>query len=331
VSGQKKLKLLRQQPFIVAIVLGLAYGLCARAVFGLDILGDVFGVMTVAFIFGVPFGLGYLTISVAAPHRSLRWWHYILLPWVPSLLALLSALALAWEGLICIFLWVPLFMILSSLGGTCAGLLRLFSKSQGIHSYALGYWVLFPFILSPLEKQLKLPVEYRQVKTHIEIHSDPGTVWDNIKSVATIGEEEQAWAWFQLIGFPRPVAASLSYEGIGAIRHATFAGGIVFIETINRWTPKDTLTFAIKADPDTTPARTLDAHVTVGGPFFDVLEGEYRLERMAQERILLHLQSTYRLSTRFNIYAGVWTDFIMRDIQQYILKIIKKRCEKSQA
>jgi hypothetical protein len=36
-----------------------------------------------------------------------------------------------------------------------------------------------------------------------------------------------------------------------------------------------------------------------------------------------------RLSTRFNGYAGFWTDFIMRDTQQYILEIIRDRCEEN--
>jgi hypothetical protein len=320
---------MRHKPFLAAIVLGIAYGLCARVVFGLDVLQDLFGVMTIAFIFGVPFGLGYLTISVAAPQRALRWWHYLLLPWVPSVLALIAALALAWEGLICIFLWLPLFMLLSSLGGMCAGLLRLLAASKRTNGYVLASFVLLPFVLSPLEKQMQLPLEHRRVETHIEIHSDPRTVWNNIKSVSTIREEEQTWSWFQLIGFPRPIAATLSYEGIGATRYATFAGDILFIETISRWIPEETLTFSIQADPSTIPAHTLDAHVTVGGPFFDVLEGEYHVQTMAHERIMLHLHSTYRLSTPFNIYAGMWTDFIMRDIQHYILNILKQRCERA--
>jgi hypothetical protein len=29
----------------------------------------------------------------------------------------------------------------------------------------------------------------------------------------------------------------------------------------------------------------------------------------------------------FNLYSGIWTDKIMRDVQEYILEIIKRRCE----
>jgi len=68
----------------------------------------------------------------------------------------------------------------------------------------------------------------------------------------------------------------------------------------------------------------------VGGPYFDVLEGTYRIERLNDRQVLLHLSSKHRLSTRFNFYAGLWTDFIMRDIQRNILRIIKRRCEAGQ-
>ena len=60
-----------------------------------------------------------------------------------------------------------------------------------------------------------------------------------------------------------------------------------------------------------------------------MLEGHYGIEQMADNRILLHLSSTHRLSTKFNLYSGLWTDFIMRDIQENILRIIKDRCERN--
>lgn len=65
----------------------------------------------------------------------------------------------------------------------------------------------------------------------------------------------------------------------------------------------------------------------MGSRFFDVLEGEYSIEPVAPGRVILHLASTHRLSTHFNLYSGLWTDFIMRDVQESILEILKRRCE----
>jgi hypothetical protein len=33
------------------------------------------------------------------------------------------------------------------------------------------------------------------------------------------------------------------------------------------------------------------------------------------------------VSTHFNFYATLWTDWIMSDVQGYILEIVRRRCE----
>jgi hypothetical protein len=58
-----------------------------------------------------------------------------------------------------------------------------------------------------------------------------------------------------------------------------------------------------------------------------VLEGEYRLEPLAPDRVRLHLSSRHRLSTRFNAYAGWWSDLVMSDTQGAILEVVKSRAE----
>ena len=117
-------------------------------------------------------------------------------------------------------------------------------------------------------------------------------------------------------------------EGVGGVRQASFAGGVVFVETVTVWEPGERLEFSIAADPNSIPMRTLDQHVTVGGEFFDVLEGRYRIERLSDpsgSRVRLHLASRHRVSTRFNVYARLWTDFVMSDIQRSILQVVADR------
>jgi hypothetical protein len=59
-----------------------------------------------------------------------------------------------------------------------------------------------------------------------------------------------------------------------------------------------------------------------------VLEGEYELEPLPDGAVLLHLRSRHRVSTHFNFYATLWTDFIMSDVQGYILSIVRDRAER---
>ena len=122
------------------------------------------------------------------------------------------------------------------------------------------------------------------------------------------------------------MAATLSHEGIGGVRQASFTGGLVFTETVNEWEPDRDLRFSIHANTYSIPRSTLDEHGTIGGAFFDVLDGEYRLEQRP-DGILLHLSSRERLSTHFNPYAGQWTDAVMKAIQKQILAVIRSRCK----
>ena len=121
--------------------------------------------------------------------------------------------------------------------------------------------------------------------------------------------------------------ATLSHEGVGGVRQASFTGGLVFTETIDHWDSLHDLSFSIHANTSQIPPTTLDEHVQVGGRYFDVLEGEYRLESLSDRETLLHLSSRERVSTHFNPYAGLWTDAVMRSIQNSILLVIKHRAE----
>ncbi len=133
--------------------------------------------------------------------------------------------------------------------------------------------------------------------------------------------------WTHRIGFPRPVEATLSHEGIGGVRRATFEGGVLFLETVTRWEPHRNLAFTIRASTASTPPATLDEHVTITIPYFNVLEGEYNILPTAGNRATLHLSSRHRLSTRFNTCAAFRPDAILRGIQQDILLVINRQCE----
>jgi hypothetical protein len=328
----------RARVWILSVAIGVVDGLLFRIGFGTSAklaAGKsgfyITAVMTIAFLTVVPFVMGYLAVSVyarelARKDKDIGWLHCLGLPTLSILLTLFITILFKIEGAICLIFAAPLALICGITGGITGGIVEHRKKNT---KPAMLCVALAPLLVLAVELHIPQRFETRTVETGILILAPAQTIWNNIKSVDTIQPNELPPSWARRIGFPRPIAATLSHEGVGGVRHASFAGGLVFTETIDHWDDLHDLSFSIKANTDAIPPTTLDQHVTAGGPYFDVLEGEYTLEPLANGTILLHLRSRERISTHFNAYAGFWTDAVMRDIQNSILQVIKQRCERS--
>ena len=314
--------------------MGAAYGLFVRGLiqirFSSQWVASLIWVMSVAFVLVLPFSIGYMTIAIRARERRVGMPERIFAPWAAVLLALLGCELAAWEGTICIVMIAPVALVFGSLGGLLAGAIVSPSQPQ-VAMMSIVFVAVLPLLVGPAEHRLPVAQDIRSVESDVEIHSSPETVWRNIERVPRIDPSELPRSWNRRIGFPRPIEATLSREGVGGVRHATFAGDVLFIETVDEWEPERKLGFSIHVDPTKIPPATLDEHVTVGGPYFDVLHGEYILEPEGNGEVRLRLISRHRVSTDFNWYARFWTDAVMRDVQRSILHVIKNRCESGTA
>ncbi|HVU04506.1 MAG TPA: hypothetical protein VHE30_22265 [Polyangiaceae bacterium] len=325
---------------LLAMVAGLVYGVLGRLLFGLsyahwdvpipDSVTSALGVMTGSFLFVLPVAIGYLDQSVA-DELSDAPYHWVLAFFVPmqSVLLMLGLMALlSIEGTICIAMASPAFLLLAGLGGLVGHAVRRHTNERtrtGLLSVAL----LMPYVACPIEQRFTVPEERREVENAVKIRAPPGIVWEEIASVPAISRSELPFRVAHLIGLPRPVEATLSEHRTGGVRIATFERGLSFRETVTRWEPARALSFSIHVED--APSAALDEHVAVGGPFFDVLDGTYELEATPDGGTLLRLTSHQRLSTRFNFYARLWTDFVMSDLQSAIMSVVRERSERASA
>jgi hypothetical protein len=307
---------------------GVLYGLAARAIFSLELSENPIlptsGLMSLSFLFVVPFVIGlicaYYNDTVTKAFKIVG----ILMPLFSIIGMVLVSVVFGWEGIICALIGLPVFAIMSLIGGFIGVNLFIRNKDKMMVSFIL----LLPFFIAPVERYFGLDEKIFTEKTSIIIKADEGTVWRNITRVKTISEAENRISLFQVLGFPRPIRAELDTIAVGGIRKAIFDRGLFFTETVTEAAPLKVLKFTIKADPESTPPTALDKHVMVGGKFFDIMEGKYQIEKISDGNINLHLTSRFRLSTSFNFYAGLWSKLIMRDIQKNILQIIKDRSER---
>jgi hypothetical protein len=251
------------------------------------------------------------------------------MPWLPCVLLGSVAIVLAWEAAICVVMALPIFMIMSSVGGTVftaifSRLSREDQQSTPIQSSLLGLILLAPFIVAPIENQFPAPDAIRTVETQVVIQAGPERVWDNLVAVPPIQPEEHRFTLFNLLGLPWPVEATLSQPGLEGVRRASYDNGLTIIEPVTVWEPYRHYAFGVQLDPAVTPPPPFEQ---VGGKYFEVQRVRFRLEPAPEGAVVLHLQSQYRLSTRLNFYGSWWIDTLLVDLQDYILSVIKARAE----
>lgn len=308
------------RPALYGFLTGFAYGIALRALalLGHERSSPFTDVMTWGFMFIGPVVLGFLTVR---PHPNPSWWFRLFGPWLPTYASLQFMFLYGWEGGLCILMALPVVLPLAMLGGVIGGLRIFRGRREGLAA------ALLPFVVMPIEQLVPAPDEVHRLESEIAIHAPAAAVWEEVVEVPEIVPAEQRPALFTRLGFPRPVSATIDRRGVGGIRRARFERGVLFLETVTHYEPARRLRFTIAAQTDSIPPETLDRHVTIGGPYFDVLVGEYTLEPTA-DGVILHLASELRVSTRFNFYAKPWVDAIMLSIQENILAVVRERAER---
>jgi len=309
---------------ILAILIPTIYAIAMRLIYDIDRWDEMFEVMSITFLFCLPSIIGGLMVYLSDMDKVKKLAFRILAPWAPILLFFVITLLFNIEGWACWLMILPVFLIAASIGGLLGGYLKLTKKNNKLN---ISIMVLIPFVLSPLESCMEqIPATY-EAYTFIDIDAKREKIWDHVTRVQEIKENEDSGWLNQFLGFPRPVEAELDFEGVGAYRKAIFTNGLVFHETVNEYEDNHLMVFDIKAFPHEIPSTTLDEHVVIGGDYFDVLNGKYRLEELDNGIHRLHLSSRFEMKTTFNFYAGWWGKWIMKDIQNNILRVQKVRAE----
>ncbi len=311
----------------IVVGCGLVYGGFTRTLFAMEFLSRwLGGAATMTFLFLAPFAMGALVAFLGmtlTQRRSINLWG-VAMPTACLFIGIGVSVITGFEALFCVLVAVPMLWPLTILGGVLTAL--IVRKTTGGRMYVSAV-LLLPYAVAPLEQSLELPEEILTVENRIEIDAPRAAVWERIASVPAISPKELPWSWVHALGFPKPIAAVLEGEGVGAVRIATFERGVSFYERVTEWAPGEAIGFSIDADPQFVPANAFDQHVIVGGRFYDVLDGRYEIRMGDDGSLVLRLSSRHRLNTHLGRYASWWSGRIMNEIQGNILEVIRKRTE----
>jgi hypothetical protein len=308
---------------IAGVVAALEYGLISRWIFGDRPTSQFLSTISVAFLCLMPAGVGAIAVYLANYSDRLTPWKAFTLPLAPALLLYVALLVFNAEAAICLFMAAPLYLVVAGVGGLIMySILKSREGNRTVSVSILVVMLALPYLVGPLEQRGAPPDLIRTIETQITVRADKQTVWNNIIRVPRI--TDQYPSLFQMIGIPRPLQATLTGEGEGAVRHGIFEHDLVFVERISQWQPGEAVAFDIAVDQSKPLPSPLNQ---IGGKYFAILGAAYRIEPLGDGQVTLHLTSTYRLTTPINFYGSFWTDVIMRDFQNYVLAAVKRRAE----
>lgn len=312
---------------ITSLLLAVGYGLLLRYLAHSEPLNSVLVTLSFAFLVLGPLAMGALAVWFAPLSIRREWGAVLRIGALACLLWLLIVLLLAWEVLICIAMALPIVLPMMLLGSALVCLLaRRRDAHNQFHAALLLLLLVAPYLAGPIEQRFPLATTIQRVETTIMIAADAPTVWANLIRVPLIQPREREFRLYHLVGFPWPQEATMTVEGVGGVRYARYEHGLAFAEPVTLWEPNRKLGFDIKiVEPERLP-MPLNG---IGGPAFDVLRGEFRIEPLADGLVRLHLSSEHRLTTRFNQYGSLWTRFFLNDFQAHILGVIKARSEQA--
>lgn len=304
------------------LVAGALSGIALRLVF-MGKPGGIYAAMMGSFIYLAPLLVGIVTVCMAERRKRRSWAYYIWAPMLASVIFVAGTLAIMIEGIICAILIVPLFALLSAVGGLAMGTV---CRMTGWSQRAMYSFAVLPLVLGSLESRIALPKRVETIERHILIDAPAEKIWQQIWNVSEIRPREVDRGWMYRLGVPLPLAAATEQTADGLVRRITMGKGIHFDQVITDWQPNRYVNWVYRFSKDSFPAAALDDHVLIGGQYFDLKTTSYTLiAKGAATELMIRMQ--YRVSTPFNWYAEPIARLLIGNFEEVILDFYRKRSE----
>lgn len=313
---------------LFAIALAAVYGLVIRLLYGFAT--GLLEIMSITFIFLVPVGVGYLTVSLM-PATSIRTrFTAFFTPWLTSLALLVITVLFSIEGTICWLMVFPIFAVFAGIGGLLAFDQRA-RKNKNAEGpppptrLNMSLLVAVPLLLGFIEGEKALIPKQLIIGREVVIAAPPAAVWQQLISPGAVAPSADSHSLVALFGFPHHLATTLDSCRVGGKRVAYYEKGLYFEETVASYVPARQLVLQVNANPEAVPPAVMDEHILIGGKHLDILQDTYQLTPLADGRTRLRLASRFYINTPFNWYAEIWAHYLMADILDGELADLKAR------
>jgi uncharacterized membrane protein YhaH (DUF805 family) len=304
----------------VSISAGVGLGIALVA------LGSFFGTnYGISLFLGCPFAMGALTaflFNCRYPATAFETMYVTIFMFVFVAGALLL---LAFEGILCIAIAVPVALAVGLLGAALGRAIAL--RGRRNLTPAVSAMLLLP-IFAALEPPKITGQVLHEVQSSVVIDAPPQRVWEHVISFQPIPEPSD---FIFRAGIAYPRYARIEGAGVGAVRYCVFSTG-AFVEPITRWEPGARLGFDVSSSPD--PLRELTIYANVSPPhlhgYLRSRRGEFRLIALPGNRTRLEGSTWYEIEMAPEGYWQLWSDYLIHRIHYRVLDHIKHEAEAAQ-
>lgn len=236
----------------------------------------------------------------------------------------IGLLAFAWEGIICLIMAAPIGFVFTYLGFLIG---HSFSKSKIKANSPTAIILLMLSVpsLMAFEDNIKTTEDLRSVTTTIEINASPEKVWKNVVAFPQLKEPTE---FIFKTGIAYPINATISGQGVGAVRHCNFSTGS-FVEPITVWDEPKLLKFSVDEQPE--PMKEIsfyDIHPNHLHGYWVSKQGQFKLTALPNGHTLLEGTTWYVNKIKPDFYWTIWSDNIVHKIHNRVLEHIKTQAER---
>lgn len=318
---------------VFAVCFATIYGITLRIVYGF--LGEMLQIMSMGFLLLSPVIIGFLTVYFWPKKYYLNTVRAFFIPWLTSLVILVITIAVSLEGTICWMMIFPFFAVASGIGGLVARRFRKSTPEENVEfdfekneTLKVSIILFMPLLAGFIEGDRTTSRQDLNISRSIVINAPVSRVWHELTNINDVSAKEKKYSLSTFMGFPKHISTTLDSLRIGGKRKAVYERGLYFDETIAGYEKEKRLVLDIKTDPTNIPPTVMDEHIIIGGKHVDILQDTYVLEKLSENSCRITLSSHFYINTPINWYAGIWAKYMMKDILQSEINLIKERATK---
>ena len=227
------------------------------------------------------------------------------------------------EGTICLIILSPLIFVELKLGTVLMQAFCRYLWKPSFKTYSLALFPLLLFFVLPDFSRNY----YGQTQRELIIHAPQDKVFKAINQIGQVRPEEVPDNFIFMMGFPKPTFGMTEQRKERMVRTIQWERGVQFEERVTASHAPYLLSWIYQFSPTSFPKGSMDDHVKIGGPYFDLLKTDYQLEKLDNNTTKLILTIDYRLSTEYNWYSKLWVNYVLNEFSDVVMQIHKQRLE----